>query len=80
MLSGHSSPLLHLCHLLDTSCLEVCVSYKTSSTVIQLAECDQNGELCYVGCIKCGMSQVVHILSGSLSRVEKWQEYQTSKQ
>jgi len=46
MFSGHSSSLLHLCHLLDASCLEVCVSYKTSSIVIQLVECYQDGELC----------------------------------
>jgi len=45
MFSGHSSPLLHLCHFLDTSYLEVCVSYKTSSIVIQLVECHQDGEL-----------------------------------
>ena len=45
MFSGHSSPLLHLCHLLGTSCLEVCVSYKTSSIVIQLVEYHKDGKL-----------------------------------
>ena len=56
MFSGHSSPLLHLCHLLVISCFEVCVSCKTSSIVIQLAECDQDGKLCnYSYCSRYGV-------------------------
>jgi len=69
MFSGHSSPLLHLCHLLATNCLEVCVSCKTSPAVIQLAECDQDGMLHVLRYRLPGSHYIINIARNSFDKL-----------